>query len=69
VHAEQPERTGLFHQPEVDGALLEPVGDVGPDAFVDELADRGGDVELVVGEQVVDLQQVERTISCSLNRT
>jgi len=56
--AEQAELAQLRHELARQGPRLEPVGDVGQDPVVGELADRVADQALLVGQLVVDPEQV-----------
>ena len=62
VHAEQPElaeRQGHIFRRE--GALLVPLGDVGPDVVVDQTSNALLHGPFLVTEQVVDVEKLKRS--------
>jgi hypothetical protein len=60
VHPEHSQPAQLARELERDARLLEPVPDVRHDALADERAHRVADVALLVGEELVDPEEVGR---------
>ncbi len=63
MHAQHPERAELLGQLFGQRGLFEPLADVGPQPGIDELPHRRGDVTLVVIEQPIGVEQLQRPVS------